>query len=130
MAYDFAQSFNEGFTNSINGTTTFATSGVRVIHGLFGPKFQTGGGAIRAFVVAKGGFINLRFDDRPATFGTFGSSVEDLRSNDVSGVFYPGGGVEMYLGPVGVRLDIGDEIYYQGGPHHNLKVAFGPHIRF
>jgi hypothetical protein len=130
MAYDFAQSFNEGFTNNINGTTTFQTSGARVIHGLFGPKFQTGGGAFRAFVVLKGGFIDMMFDNRPATFATFGDSVENLRSNNVSGVFYPGGGVEAFLGPVGLRVDIGDEIYYQGGPKHNLKLTVGPHIRF
>jgi hypothetical protein len=42
----------------------------------------------------------------------------------------PGGGVETTLGPVGLRLDVGDEMYFSNGTHHNLKVMFGPYIRF
>jgi hypothetical protein len=130
MNYDFARSFSEGFTNPVSGSVTFAPSDLRILHGLFGPKFQAASGAVRPFVVAKGGFINFRFDDRPVTFGTFFSSTEDLRSSDMSGVFYPGGGVEFYLGPVGVRFEAGDEIYYTGKPHHNLRMVLGPTIRF
>jgi hypothetical protein len=130
LNYDFSQPFNESFNDVINGRTFFATEGMRAIHGLFGPKFQTGAGPWRAFVTVKGGFVNFRFDDRPVTFATFGSSIDELRSDDMSGVLYPGGGVEMYLGPVGLRLDVGDEIFYTGKPHHNLRMSFGPNIRF
>ena len=28
------------------------------------------------------------------------------------------------------RLDVGDEIYFNNGSHHNLRVAFGPVFRF
>ena len=45
-------------------------------------------------------------------------------------VFYPGGGVEGHLGPVGLRLDVGDEMCFNDGTHHNLRVAFGPYVRF
>ncbi len=48
----------------------------------------------------------------------------------MNAVFYPGGGIEAYLGPVGLRLDVGDEIYFRGGAHNNLRVTFGPHMRF
>jgi len=48
----------------------------------------------------------------------------------VNGVFYPGGGLEGHLGPVGLRWDIGDEMYFNSGTHHNLRMAFGPYIRF
>ncbi len=130
MSYDFERSFTEGFQDTTTGSITFQRSPLRVLHGLFGPKLQTGGGPVRAFVTVKGGFVNFRFDERPATFATFTSTVEDLRRSNVNGALYPGGGVEAYLGPVGIRLDVGDEIYFQNGAHHNLRVAFGPHIRF
>jgi hypothetical protein len=127
--YDFTQAFTEGFTDTGTGSVTLVRSNLRVLRGLFGPKLQAGG-AIRPFVTLKGGFINFRFDPRPATFATFASSVEDLRANDVKGVLYPGGGLEGHLGPVGLRLDLGDEIYFANGAHHNFRLAFGPIIRF
>jgi hypothetical protein len=130
MNYDFEQAFTEGFTDNSTGTVTFQRSNLRVLHGLFGPKIVVGHGSVRAFVTLKGGFINFRLDPRPATFSTFTSSVESLRSNNVSAAFYPGGGLEGHLGPVGLRLDVGDEMYFARGTHHNLRVAFGPFIRF
>jgi hypothetical protein len=30
----------------------------------------------------------------------------------------------------GLHLGLGDEIYFASGTHHNLRVAFGPYIRF
>lgn len=130
MGYDFQRVFTEGFTNPTTGTVTLQRSPLRILHGLFGPKLQTGGGPLRAFVTAKGGFIDFRFDNRPATFATFSSSVDSLRASNVNAVFYPGGGLEAYLGPIGIRLDIGDEIYFRNGAQNNLRVAIGPHIRF
>jgi hypothetical protein len=70
------------------------------------------------------------FDQRPATFGTFTSSVDDLRAHNVSGVIYPGVGAEAFWGPIGLRLDVGDEIYFRDGTHNNLRIAFGPSLRF
>jgi hypothetical protein len=71
--------------------------------------------------------MDFRFDNRPATFDTFASSVEGLRSRNVNAVFYPGGGLEGHIGPVGLRLDVGDEMYFNNGTHNNLRVAFGPY---
>jgi len=130
MNYDFGQAFSEGFTNTGTGTVTFQRTNLRVLHGLVGPKIEGGHGWIRPFITVKGGFINFRLDPRPATFATFTSSVDNLRSKDVNGALYPGGGLEGHAGPVGLRLDVGDEIYFAGGTHHNLRVAFGPFIRF
>jgi hypothetical protein len=130
MSYDFAQAFNEGFTDTGTGAITVQRTNLRVLHGLFGPKFEPKRGGIRPFFTVKGGFVDFRLDNRPATVGTFFSSVENLRSNNVSGVIYPGGGLEGHLGPVGLRLDVGDEIYFADGAHHNLRVALGPFIRF
>jgi len=130
VSYDFEQVFTEGFTNPTSGAVTLQPTPVRVLHGLFGPKFQSSGGPVRAFATLKGGIINFRFDPRPAGFSTFTSSVQGIRSDNISGALYPGVGVEAYLGIIGVRLDIGDEIYFRSGTHHNVRVAFGPHIRF
>jgi hypothetical protein len=131
MSYDFNQVFTEGFTNTSTGTVNLQRSNLRALHGLFGPKIELGRrGIIHPFITVKGGFTNFRFDSRPATFNTFASSVGNLRSQDLTGVFYPGGGLEGHLGPVGLRLDVGDEIYFSSGTHNNLRVAFGPYIRF
>jgi hypothetical protein len=130
MAYDFGRAFTEGFEDTSTGTVTFQRTDVRVLHGLFGPRINLGSHAIQPFVTAKGGFINFRLDDAPVTFDTFSSTVSDLRRNNVMGTFYPGGGLEGHIGPVGLRFDIGDEMYFTNGTHHNLRMTFGPVIRF
>jgi hypothetical protein len=130
MSYDFNQTFTEGFTDTSTGTVTLARTNLRTLHGEFGPRLNIGRHAIQPFVTLKGGFINFRLDGAPATVGTFISSVNSLRANDVSGVLYPGGGLQGHLGPIGVRLDVGDEMYFNHGTHHNLRVAFGPVFRF
>jgi len=130
MNYDFAESFSEGFTGPSGTVVGFSTSRLRILHGMIGPKFQTGGGAFRAFVTVKGGGDDFMFSSAPVTFSTFASSVSGLRSSNVVGVVYPGGGIEAYLGPIGLRIDVGDEIYFQSGAHNNLRVSFGPSIRF
>jgi hypothetical protein len=130
MSYDFNQAFTEGFANPNGGTITFQNSNIKVLHGLFGPKITAGHGAIRPFLTVKGGFINFRLDPRPASFSGFVSSVDNLRASNVSGTLYPGAGLEGHIGPVGLRLEAGDEIYFAGGAHHNPRVAFGPFIRF
>lgn len=129
-AYDFSQAFTEGFTNGPSGSISDTESNLRLLHGEFGPKLQTNKGPVRLFVTAKGGAMAFRFDPRPVTFGTFTSSVESLRASNAVATFYPGGGVEGYLGPIGLRLDVGDTMYFSNGVHHNLTVQFGPSIRF
>jgi len=130
MAYDFNQTFTEGFTDTSTGSVTLVRTNLRTLHGEFGPRLNIGHHAIQPFVFVKGGFINFRIDGAPATVGTFVSNVSGLRTSDVSPVFYPGGGLQAHLGPIGLRLDVGDEIYFNNGSHHNLRVAFGPVFRF
>jgi hypothetical protein len=128
-AYDFNGVYTENFRPA-TGSLRVSRSDFRVMHGLFGPTITTGHGPIRPFFTVKGGGINFRFDPRPATPGTFFSSVDALRAQDINGVLYPGGGLEGHLGPVGLRFDIGDMIYFNNGAHHNLRMSFGPFIRF
>jgi len=128
MSYDFNQTFTESFTNGIAFTTQ--RSNLRLLHGLFGPKVTLGHGNFHPFVTLKGGFLDAMFDARPANLNTFVSSVSNLRSQNWMGAVYPGAGLEGHLGPVGLRLDVGDEIYFNNGGHNNLRVAFGPYLRF
>jgi hypothetical protein len=99
MNYDFNQTFNEGFSD---GTTLVVErTNVRLLHGLFGPKLALGHSNFHLFVTAKGGFLNVRLDSRPANLNTFFSSIENIRSQDLMAAFYPGGGVEGRIGPPG-----------------------------
>lgn len=123
MAYDFERNFDSQVDLG-GGVFETQRSPLRMIHGLFGPKFQVGTGAVRAFVTAKGGFLN--FSTRRELAGQFAG----IPNGDTNGVFYPGGGIEMFAGPIGLRVDIGDEIYFDDGANHNLRVTAGPQFRF
>jgi hypothetical protein len=126
-AYDFSQSNTQRVTD-IGGNTTLFRSDLRATHGLFGPKFQLGTNSpVRAFLFAKGGFVRFGVTPGPVTFGNFPTQLENT---DLNGVFYPGGGLEFFLGPIGLRVDAGDEIYFDRGAQNNLKISFGPAIRF
>jgi len=129
VSYDFDQGFTERCV-STGCTVTVANSNLKVLHGLAGVKFIGGRHAIRPFVTLKGGFINFQLNPKPATFGGFTSSIQNLRSNNVSAVLYPALGAEGHLGPLGLRLEAGDEMYFAGAAHHNVRVAFGPFFRF
>jgi hypothetical protein len=130
IAYDFNQEYNSGFTNTGSGTVTFANSGVRVLQGLFGPKVELGHHRLHPFVELKAGFVNFMFDSQAPGYSSFSNQIANLRSQNLNFALMPGGGVEGEVGPVGLRLDVGDEMYWNNGTHHNLTVKFGPFIRF
>jgi hypothetical protein len=58
------------------------------------------------------------------------SSIFSLRSSNLNAAIYPAAGIEATLGPVGLRLEAGDEIYFNSGAHNNLRITFGPILRF
>jgi hypothetical protein len=127
MAYDLERSF---VTSTTAGTTTtFTRSGLRLLNGMFGPKFQTSAGPFKAFFTVKGGLLNFSVSNQGAATGFVGA-VNNIPHGDTNGVLYPGGGIEAYWKRIGFRLDIGDEIYFDNGANHNLKITFGPHFRF
>ena len=70
MSYDFDQAFSEGFTDTTTGAVSIQRTGMRVLHGEFGPKANIGHHAIQPFVTLKGGFIDFRLNNAPATLGT------------------------------------------------------------
>ncbi len=120
MAYDFSRNIT---VNTSTGVTSSSTN-LRLLNGLFGPKFQVGTGAVRAFVTVKGGFLNFSTDHNLT------GQLNGITGGDTNGVFYPGGGVEFYAGPLGLRAEIGDEMYFDNGANHNLRFTVGPQIRF
>ena len=130
MAYDFDRVFTEGFIDNGTGSVSAQRTNMRILHGEFGPKLDLGRGRFHAFIFAKSGFVNYNLSGAPATAGTFVGLVDILRAQNVNAVFYPGGGVQGRIGPVGLPLDVGDEMYFDQGAHNNLRVAFGPFLRF
>jgi hypothetical protein len=129
-SYNFEQTYVSGFNDS-NGTVSISTSHVRALDGLFGPKLYSNRGPVRFFVTAKGGFINFNLSTSPAvTFNQVANTFQGLNGSNVFGVFYPGGGAEAFWGPIGLRVDVGDEMFFNNGAHNNLKVSVGPTIRF
>jgi hypothetical protein len=126
MAYDFQRNYTETFSNGI--TTELVDTHFRTLHGFFGPKFQTGSGPFRVFVTGKVGFDNFSITNQNATAG-FTNSV-GLTNGTTRFAVYPGGGFEAFAGPIGVRAEVGDDIYFYSGAHNNLRVSLGPQFRF
>jgi hypothetical protein len=128
MSYDFARNFTSTFSNGV--ISQFVTTNLRPLTGLFGPKFQAGtSGPVRVFITGKVGFANFRTSHQSAVSG-FTSSLGAITTGATKVALYPGGGVEGFWGPFGLRLEGGDEIYLDNGTHNNLKVTFGPAFRF
>ena len=127
MAYDFDRSYTNTFTNGI--TEQLVRSKTHILHGLFGPKFQTGSGHVRVFVTAKVGLIDFSTNNQSPIAG-FKSSLGAVGNGDAKFALYPGGGVEGFAGPLGLRLEAGDDIYFDNGGRNNLRVTFGPTFRF
>jgi hypothetical protein len=127
MAYDFERSYTNIFDNGV--TQTFDRSKTHILHGLFGPKFQTSSGPVRLFATGKVGLISFTTNNQGTTAG-FRSALGAVGNGDAKFAVYPGGGVEGFIGPVGLRLEVGDEIYFDDGARNNLRVTFGPTFRF
>jgi len=127
MNYDFERNFTTVCNNCIS--SSFTTTRLRPLTGLFGPKFETPG-PFKFFVTGKVGFINFTESRAAVTPGTVGNAVSSVGSPGTHFALYPGAGVEGFWGPFGLRLEAGDEVYLSNGAHNNLRVTFGPQIRF
>lgn len=126
MGYDFERNYTSTFSNGV--TTATVQSRLRTLHGLFGPKFQTGSGPVRLFVTGKVGFENFSVTNAGAPTG-FANAV-GLGNSATYFALYPGGGIEAFAGPIGVRAEIGDDIFFNNGMHNNMRISFGPQFRF
>ena len=128
-AYDFKHpefTLNNAITAGI-----LTQSKVGILHANAGLKVQSPGGSF--FIFVKGGAN--RYDPELSTTviggSPFGISTITAQQNSFTkGIFYPGGGFGFHAGPLGIRLDAGDEIYWSNGAHNNFRVTFGPTFRF
>jgi hypothetical protein len=131
LAYDYGINFDEAYRNIANeNLSAIEHTSIGITHGLFGPKLQPAGGGFRPFVTLKAGFIDFRLSPSLLPYSDVASSVIGLRTSNVNAALYPAAGVEAALGPLGLRLEAGDEIYFNTGAHHNLRITFGPILRF
>ena len=123
LSYDFERNQTNFFNNG--AITSFATTRTRSVHGLFGPKFNFGTGNTNLFATGKVGFVNFGTSDQ-----SLAQSFGNVDAGNTRFALYPGVGVEGFWGHIGLRTEVGDEIYFSGGPKNNLKISLGPHFRF
>jgi hypothetical protein len=126
MNYDFERNFTS--TTGSGASTSFTTTRLRPLTGLFGPKFQTPG-PFKFFVTGKVGFINFTRGGA-VTPGTVGNAISGVGGAGTHFAAYPGVGLEGFWGPFGLRAEVGDEVYFSNGTFNNLRVSFGPQFRF
>ena len=134
MSYDFAKNYTAINTGNNSGSVTSTTvaSRTRPLTGLFGPKFQFGtSGPFRAFVTGKVGFTEFSHSSTTTVSGdTFSNAFDQFGGGTTHFAAYPGGGIEGFFGPIGLRVEAGDQMYFNNGTYNNLRVTFGPTIRF
>jgi Outer membrane protein beta-barrel domain len=131
LAYDYGVNFQELYSNIANGNVTaIEQTSIGVTQGLIGPKLQPAHGDLRPFVTLKGGFIDFRLGPSLIPNSGVVSTVLGIRTSNLNAALYPAGGAEATLGPLGLRLELGDLIYFNDGEHNNLRIVFGPILRF
>lgn len=131
LAYDYGINFDEAYRNVANGNlTAIEHTSIGVTHGLVGPKLQPSGGGFRPFLTLKTGFMDFRLSPSLLPYNNLTSTILGLRTSNLNAAIYPAAGVEAALGPIGLRLEAGDEIYFNQGTHNNLRITFGPILRF
>jgi hypothetical protein len=131
LAYDYGVNFQEVYNDIASGSiTAIERTSIGVTEGLFGPKLQPAHGHFRPFVTLKGGFIDFRLSPSLIPYSGVASAVLGIRESNLNAAIYPGGGATATLGPLGLRLEFGDLIYFNQGAHNNLRITFGPIVRF
>jgi hypothetical protein len=131
LAYDYGINFNEAYRNLISGNVAaIERTSIGVTHGLVGPALEPAKGWFRPFATLKAGFVDFRLSPSLLPVSTAVSTLVGIRTSSLNAAVYPGAGLEISLGPVGLRLESGDEIYFNRGAHNNLRITFGPIVRF
>jgi hypothetical protein len=131
LAYDYGINFDEAYRNVTNGdVTAIQKTSIGVTEGFFGPTLRPARGHFQPFVTLKGGFVDFRLSPSLLPYSSVASTVLGLRTSSLNAAIYPALGAEASLGPVGLRLEFGDAIYFNDGAHNNLRITFGPIIRF
>ncbi|HEU5335765.1 MAG TPA: hypothetical protein VFU27_07375 [Terriglobales bacterium] len=126
LSYDFQRDFVTPFSNG--PSIANVPSRMSVLNFLFGPKIQSTG-PISAFVTLKVGVLDFNVSRASVPPG-FTTAVNRAINGGTAGAFYPGGGVELFKGRIGLRAEVGDEIYFDNGGNNNLRATIGPQFRF
>ena len=131
LAYDYGINFDEAYRNIVSGSiAAIERTSIGVTQGLIGPKLQPSGGGFRPYVTLKAGVVDFRLSPSLLPYSDLASTIFGLRTSTLNAAIYPAAGVEATLGPVGLRLEAGDELYFNRGAHNNLRITFGPILRF
>jgi hypothetical protein len=131
FAYDYGVNFREVYRSIASGNaSTIEQTSIGVTQVLVGPKLQPARGHLRSFVTLKGGFIDFRLSPSLLPYSSELSTVLGIRDSNLNAALYPGAGAEATLGPLGLRLEFGDLVYFNEGAHNNLRITFGPFLRF
>jgi hypothetical protein len=131
LNYDYGVNFNELYVDIANErVAAIGRTSIGVTNGLFGAMLEPDHPHFRPFVTLKGGFIDFRLSPSLAPYSGLVSSVLGIRTSNVNAALYPGAGAEASLGPVGLRLEFGDLVYFNDGGRNNLRITFGPIVRF
>lgn len=131
FAYDYGVNFDEVYRDITNGDVkAIEQTSIGVTDGLFGPMIEPAHRHFRPFVTLKGGFVDFRLSPSLLPYSTEISTIFGLRTSTLNGALYPAAGAEASLGPLGLRLEFGDLLYFNDGAHNNLRITFGPILRF
>ena len=131
LAYDYGLNFTETYIDITTGNiAAIERTSIGVTHGLIGPKLVRSHGHLRPFATLKAGFMDFRLSTSLLPYSDIASTIFGLRTSNLNAALYPGAGIEASLGPVGLRLEAGDEMYFNRGAHNNLRITFGPILRF
>jgi hypothetical protein len=129
VGYDFERNFVSSTSTSF-GTDEFFNSRFRILNFFVGPKFQTGVGPVKAFVSIKPGLDNFSITNRGVATG-FANAVTNVPEGNTHFALFPSGGVEFFFAHwLGVRAEVGDNIYWENGSHNNLNLRLGPQFRW
>lgn len=131
FAYDYGLNFDEAYRNVVNGNiAAIEHTSIGITQGLIGPRLQRSAGHLHPFATLKVGFADFRLSPSLLPYSNVASSILGLRTSNLNTALYPGAGVSATVGPLGLRFEAGDEVYFNRGSHHNLRITFGPILRF
>jgi hypothetical protein len=128
-SYDFTQTFTSSWSNGF--VTDNLTTHLRVARGLggvnFSKKFQKN---MRLFATVKAGTIDFNASTVGIPQG-FTNPLDPATTGGTDFLLYPGGGLQYFFVRWGLRLDAGDDMYFDHGHrYNNIRITFGPTFRF
>ncbi len=131
LAYDYGLNFSEAYHDISSGNTTqIERTSIGVTEGYFGPMLESPRGRFRPFVTLKAGFLDFRLSPSLVPYSSYVSTLFGIRTSNLNAALYPAVGAEASLGPLGLRLEAGDAVFFNRGAHNNLRITFGPILRF